>query len=213
MAATRNLVSCVPLLLLAVACSHTEPFQDPDETNQGPFAPGDPVQLTYNLLIDATPAWLPGDSLLTYSFEERHDEFGNNDLCLGALPAAGGTRASQSCPNTAAALDSVERYQSAVALNDSVVALVQAFRRPFDRLDQSSWLGTAPWRQAQNLTPRKRFPDLSAGGFIESSADYLSPVGGDRWPTSRWSMMQCASGRRIPATPPYWCATAGSSPS
>lgn len=177
MAATRFVAPGALVLLLVSSCGHSEPFQDPDETNHGPFAPGAPLLLTYNPLIDATPAWLPGDSLLTYSFGQKRDA-SNEDVCLGVLPAGGGTRVSQSCPITAAALDSLERYMSAVPLNDSVVALVQGFRRLSDRFDQEAWLGTAPWRAAQELTPRKRFPGPSAGGFVEFSADFLSPLGG-----------------------------------
>ena len=113
-------------LLAAWGCGHSEPFQDPNETNNGPFSPAIPIQLTYNPGADLTPAFLPGDTLVLYSYEQSGAL--NPNMCIGALPVAGGTRVSDSCPRSAAALDSTERYQNPVPLNDSMIVLVQSAR-------------------------------------------------------------------------------------
>lgn len=167
-----------PLLLVAaIGCAHSDPFQDPGETNRGPFSPALPVQLTYNPGPDLTPAFLPGDSIVLYSFRRSTEPAFNQ--CLGALPVPGGTTVSESCPRSAAALDSIQRYENPVPLNDSIVVLVQSARRKGAGADNNTLLGTAPWRAADELTPRVSFPVPMPHGVLEISASYLSLIGGD----------------------------------
>jgi hypothetical protein len=163
-------------LLVAWGCGHSEPFQDPNETSTGPFSPAIPIQLTYNPGADLTPAFLPGDTLVLYSYELSGAL--NPNVCIGALPVAGGTRVSDSCPRSAAALDSTERYQNPVPLNDSMIVLVQSARLKGAGTDAISLLGTAPWRAADQLVPRLEFPFTSSSGAFEISADYVSLTGG-----------------------------------
>jgi hypothetical protein len=162
--------------LAAWACSHSEPFQDPDETSNGPFDPAIPIQLTYNPGLDLTPAFLPGDTIVLYSFSQSGAL--NPNQCIGALPVAGGTRVDESCPRSAAALDSTERYQNPVPLNDSMIVLVQSARLKGDGADAITLLGTAPWRAADQLVPRLEFPFTSPSGVFEISADFVSLTGG-----------------------------------
>lgn len=163
-------------LLAAWACGHSEPFQDPNETSNGPFNPAPPVQLTYNPGADLTPAFLPGDTIVLYSYEQSGAL--NPNQCIGALPVAGGTRVDESCPRTAAALDSTERYENPVPLNDSMIVLVQSARLKGNGFDAITLLGTAPWRAADQLVPRLEFPFTSPSGVFEISANYISLTGG-----------------------------------
>jgi len=163
-------------LLAAWACGHSEPFQDPGETNDGPFDPVIPIQLTYNPGSDLTPSFLPGDSIVLYSYEQGGAI--NVNTCIGALPVAGGTRVNDSCPRSAAALDSTERYQNPVPLNDSMIVLVQSARAKGAGVDAITLLGTAPWRNADQLVPRLEFPFTSSNGGFETSANYVSLTGG-----------------------------------
>ena len=164
------------LLLVASACGHSEPFQDPDETNRGPFSPATPIQLTYNVGPDVTPSFLPGDTVVLYSFTRTGGLAGNQ--CVGALPVGGGTTISESCPRSAPALDSLERYENPVALNDSIIVLVQSSRLRGAARDKTVILGTAPWRRADQFTPRQEFPRPSSSGALQNSASYLSLIGG-----------------------------------
>lgn len=164
------------LLAAGVACAHSDPFQDPGETSRGPFSPSIPVQLTYNPGPDLTPAFLPGDTIVLYSYRRSAEPAFNQ--CLGALPVAGGTTVSESCPRSASALDSIQRYENPVALNDSTVVLVQSARIKGFGADNITLLGTAPWRTADQLLPRLQFPFSSASGVFEISASYLSLIGG-----------------------------------
>lgn len=166
-----------PVLLAATACAHSDPFQDPGETNHGPFSPALPVQLTYNPGPDLTPAFLPGDTIVLFSYRRGSEEAFNQ--CLGALPVPGGTTVSESCPRTASALDSIQRYENPVPLNDSLVVLVQSARRKGIDADAITLLGTAPWRTADQLVPRLEFPILLTPGVLEISASYLSLIGGN----------------------------------
>jgi len=164
------------LVLAAWGCGHSEPFQDPNETSNGPFSPAIPIQLTYNPGTDLTPAFLPGDTLVLYSYEQSGAL--NPNVCIGSLPVAGGTRVSDSCPRSAAALDSTERYENPVPLNDSMIVLVQSARLKGNGFDAITLLGTAPWRAADQLVPRLEFPFASSSGAFEISADYISLTGG-----------------------------------
>ena len=169
---------CLPaLLMFAGACDHSEPFQDPDETNHGPFSPVIPVQLTYNPGPDLTPAFLPGDTIVLYSYQSAGNLAFNQ--CVGALPVPGGTAISQSCPRSAAALDSTERYENPVPLNDSIIVLVQSSRLKGAGADAVTLLGTAPWRSADQFTTRFEFPFPAPSGVHEISASYLSLLGGN----------------------------------
>ncbi len=163
-------------VLAAWGCGHSEPFQDPNETSNGPFSPAIPIQLTYNPGTDLTPAFLPGDTLVLYSYEQSGAL--NPNVCIGSLPVAGGTRVSDSCPKSAAALDSTERYENPVPLNDSMIVLVQSARLKGNGFDAITLLGTAPWRAADQLVPRLEFPFASSSGVFEISADYISLTGG-----------------------------------
>ncbi len=142
-------------LLALAACAHSEPFQDPNETQTGPFSPALPVQLTYNIGIDATPVFLPGDSLLLYSFNRPGGTM--RDQCLAALPTAGGTDVNESCPISASSIDSVEQYLEPAVIDDISIAYVQDLLQINGR-GHHIYIGTAPWRSAFQFTPLLSFP-------------------------------------------------------
>ncbi len=83
------------LLLLAMACAHTDPFPPGQVPDNGPRAPVLPLQLTYNTGQDRTPAWSPDGSRILYSFD-RSDQT-DHDHCIGVLPGAGGTLRATKC--------------------------------------------------------------------------------------------------------------------
>src|SRR3954464_15066754 len=88
----------LPAVLLAsalcpaalAACSHTDAFTDTDPPPlTEPFASGQLEQFTFNLADDGLPTWTPEGRTILYS-TERWDS-PDHDLCLGTLPASGGT--------------------------------------------------------------------------------------------------------------------------
>lgn len=74
-------------LAALAACEHAQPFGLPAAEPNVPYEDSFPRQLTYNLLGDVQPAWLPGDSGIIYSLSAGGPD---NTHCLGILPALGG---------------------------------------------------------------------------------------------------------------------------
>ncbi len=105
------------LALLVLGCSHAEPFAVSDPAEDGPFAPGAVVRLTYGSGISPA-AWLPnGDTLVLAARDEDRNEGRRTglpigDVCLFLLPAAGGSRAGEYCSATSAQADSLETFGS-----------------------------------------------------------------------------------------------------
>jgi hypothetical protein len=88
--------ACASLSLacLSAACSHTEPFSNPQGTDT-PFDPGPPARLTLNPAHDGNPAWLADGSGIVYSAQQvaRPD----TDVCLAELPPTGGSQRQLVC--------------------------------------------------------------------------------------------------------------------
>jgi hypothetical protein len=74
---------------LTIACSHTEPFTNPQGTDV-PFDPGPPVRLTLNPAHDGNPSWLPDGSGILYSAQQL--DRADTDVCLAELPPTGGSQ-------------------------------------------------------------------------------------------------------------------------
>ena len=91
----------VLLLLLAGACTHSEPFTAPDVGVDGPLVPGVPLRLTYADDDPSAPVWtLDGDSVL-YSYTRRGGGFLiSGERCLAVLAAGGGTIGREICSRT-----------------------------------------------------------------------------------------------------------------
>ena len=96
------------LLFFALAglagCDHSVPFSTSNSGSSEPFQAGSPRRLTYNVGQDRSPAWLPDELGLIYSYErtDRPD----HDRCLGLLPPNGGQRTQEICELAADADDS-----------------------------------------------------------------------------------------------------------
>lgn len=90
------------------ACDHGPLFRPTDYGSGGPFSPGSPTRLTYSPGIDGSPAWLPDESGILYSFQrlDRPD----HDVCIGLLPPAGGTREREICNRDPAADNTINVY-------------------------------------------------------------------------------------------------------
>lgn len=102
----RRTGRAVVLVVALVGCTHSEPFTSHRYPPGGPYDAGTPRRLTFDLGVDATPAWVPDESGVLYSFErlDRPD----HDRCLGQLPATGGTRTLSICNISAPGDDSTD---------------------------------------------------------------------------------------------------------
>lgn len=171
----RQHVRYLLALVSVMGCGHTDPFTDPDNTEHGPFAPGTPLRLTYNVGLDAYPFYLPGDSLIAYAFQRP--DASNQSQCFGVLPAGGGTTVSESCPRTAASLDSTERFEVGAPLTADSVVLVQALRRAGAGRDDFGYIGRAAWADAATFSVIQRFPFTTPNGSLEFTPSHLAVTG------------------------------------
>ncbi len=110
------------LVAAAPACSHTDPFANP-ETGEQPFDPGPPVRLTVNSAQDGSPSWLPDGSAILYSAQQLDRV--DLDVCLAELPPTGGQQRRLVCdiPGNGVSTDAA---QSSAASLDGRIALLSA---------------------------------------------------------------------------------------
>ena len=172
----RCIVTGLGALALA-ACSHTEAFENPDRTIDGPFAPGAPLRLTYNAGADQAPAFVPtGDGVL-YAFVRPGT--GDGDQCLGLLPPGGGT-ATEWCPRSAGSRDSTDRLGEPVSLDETALLYPRASRPIGAVADAWSYLGTAPVTDPDAFAPRVRFPFTASSGRLHLRAAFPIVLDGGR---------------------------------
>jgi hypothetical protein len=172
----RRVVTGLGAIALA-ACTHTEAFENPDRTIDGPFAPGNPLQLTYNAGADQTPAFVPAGDGVLYAFARPGTDDG--DQCLGLLPPAGGT-ATEWCPRSAGSRDSTDRLGEPVSLDETALLYTRASRPIGSTADAWSYLGTAPLADPDAYVPRVRFPFTASSGRLHLGAAFPVALDGDR---------------------------------
>lgn len=128
--------------LLALACSHTDPFSTPPYGTTQPFDPTPPVRLTLNPGADQGASWLPDGSGILYSAQQlgRPDL----DVCLAELPPTGGTQERLVCDLGRQGSDTTNAIEWPVAGVDGRLAFVKA---------SSSIGATNPSREALSVAP------------------------------------------------------------
>jgi WD40-like Beta Propeller Repeat len=163
------------LVASAPACSHTEPFANP-ETGEQPFDPGPPARLTLNPAQDGSPSWLADGSAILYSAQQLNRV--DLDVCLAELPPTGGQQRRLTCdiPGNGASTDAA---QSSAASADGRIALLSA--------GNGNIGGTSPVFLDLALIPTldgvdaqrvRALPFTPSGGTIQDYAGHL------RWLTA-----------------------------
>lgn len=116
-------------LAVLAACEHTGPFRPEEGGAGGPLAPGQPAQITFSPGQDLIPEWLPDGSAFVYTAERR--DRADRDRCFAFIPGdpGGGTISRYAC-GTVAADDSLNVYDEAAILGDSI-AYVRASTERF----------------------------------------------------------------------------------
>jgi WD40-like Beta Propeller Repeat len=110
------------LIVVASACSHSEPFTNP-EIGEEPFDPGPPARLTVNTAHDGSPSWLADGTGILYSARQPDRE--DIDVCLAELPPTGGQQRRLVC-DIPGDRESTDAAQSSAASADGRVALLSA---------------------------------------------------------------------------------------
>jgi hypothetical protein len=171
---SRRALAGISLLL---ACSHSEPFTNPDVGNDGPLDPAEPVRLTHNLGADLTPAAHPGGTTLLYAFTQPGTPGG--DQCLALLPAGGGTR-QEYCPTSAGSRDSTDRYEEPAWIDSTTLAVVRAAKLIGRARDDYLVLGTARAEDPVDVTARLRFPYVTPAGILHLYPTHVTSLGDGR---------------------------------
>jgi hypothetical protein len=158
------------LACLSAACSHSEPFSNPQGTDT-PFDPGPPARLTLNPAHDGNPAWLADGSGILYSSQQLNRA--DSDVCLAELPPSGGSQRRLICdiPGERSTTDAV---QSPAAGLDGRLAFLSA--------GNGGLTGTNPvfieiavstTLDAGNAQRVRGLPFTPPGGVVQDYAGYL----------------------------------------
>ncbi len=158
------------LVGFALACSHSEPFANPQGSEE-PFDPGPPARLTLNPGHDGHPAWLTDGSGILYSAQQVERE--DDDVCLAELPSTGGRQRRLTCdipgdPRTS------DAAQSAAASPDGRVALLSAGNGSLGG-DSPVFLNIAviPTLDALDAEMVRSLPFAPSGGSTQDYAGHL----------------------------------------
>ncbi len=158
------------LACLSAACSHTEPFSNPQGTDT-PFDPGPPARLTLNPAHDGNPAWLADGSGILYSAQQLNRQ--DTDVCLAELPPTGGSQRRLVC-DVPGDRETTDAAQSSAADPDGRLALLSA--------GNGTLGGTSPVFLAIALSPTldaadaqtvRSLPFTPAGGVLQDYAGHL----------------------------------------
>ena len=158
------------LACLSAACSHSEPFSNPQGTD-APFDPGPPARLTLNPAHDGNPAWLSDGSGILYSTQQltRADD----DVCLAELPPTGGSHRRLLCdiPGEKTTTDAA---QSPAAALDGRLALVGAGNGSLGGTSPV-FIGIAlsPTLDARDAQTVRSLPYAPGGGVLQDYAGHL----------------------------------------
>jgi hypothetical protein len=175
------------LVLFGSACSHSEPFANP-QGNEQPFDPGPPARLTLNPGHDGQPSWIPDGSGILYSAQQVERE--DDDVCLAELPPTGGRQRRLTC-DIPGDRESTDAAQSAVASADGPLALLSAGNGSLGGTSPAfldlALLQTLDTRDAQRV---RTLPFTPSGGTSQDYAGHL------RWLSSE-ALVYVGQGFRI----------------
>jgi hypothetical protein len=154
--------------ILLGACSHTPPGAPDAPTAQGPYSAAAPIRLTLNPGPDLTPAWAADGRSVWYAFQAL-DRAGR-DICLGLLPAAGGTRQGEACQTLpAASADSFDTYTSPT-VRGTRLAWMRLTTPVNGVVPTGGDLVVAPASAPDQVASVRHFPFTSASGRFHSLA-------------------------------------------
>jgi hypothetical protein len=158
------------LVALAPACSHSEPFTNPQGSEE-PFDPGPPARLTLNPGHDGQPSWLPDGSGILYSAQQV--ERGDDDVCLAELPPTGGRQRRLVC-DIPGDRESTDAAQSAVAAPDGRIALMSAGNGNIGGTSPAFLeLALIPTLDGLDAQRVRTLPLTPAGGSLQDYAGHL----------------------------------------
>jgi len=164
-------------VLLALACSHTDPFSVPPYGTSEPFDPTPPVQLTLNQGADRSATWLPDGSGIVYSSQQlgRPDA----DVCFAVLPPDGGTRRQLTCDLSRLGSDTNNAIESPTVGQDGRLAFLKATSAIGGTNPSRERLSVAPTLDPASATEVQALPYTPPGEPTRSGIQALRWLGTD----------------------------------
>ena len=164
-------------LSLLVACDHTSPFTTGSNGSSQAFQTGSPRRLTYNTGQDLTPAWLPDETALVYTFQrpDRPD----HDRCLGILPPDGGQITRTICDVAAVSSDSTDALSDAAVAAPDEMAYVFATSLIGDITPTSSAIVQTSFADPTTVRMVASFPYFATDTLPHEGASHLRWLGRD----------------------------------
>ncbi len=155
----RRLFSC--LLLLLLACSHSQPFTAADPGTDQPWDPGPPARLTVNPAFDGQVSFTPGGAFLVYSFGYSYGP--DPGSCLALLPARRARASRWLCP-TVVDSDVTDGYSRPAVSAGGQLAFVLTRQRRYEQ---------GPFYQAVMVAPLADLRDTAEVTYIP----FMTPDG------------------------------------
>lgn len=163
-------------VILALACSHTDPPTAPPYTTDQPLNPTTPARLTFNEGADREPSWLPDGSGILYSTQQLGR--GDADVCLAELPPTGGSQRLLVCDAGGNAADSGNGTEWAVVGPDGALAFLRANWTVGGTNPFSETVAVAPGLDPLTAADVQRIPYTIPGEPQHSGIQDLHWVGG-----------------------------------
>ena len=160
-------------MLLALGCSHGEPFAVEEHTPDGPFAAGEPARLTFGDDV-GEPAWLPDGSAIVYAGGALTGV--PPDRCLLVVPAAGGTITSEVC-NAAPLADIVDSWAWPAVSGDRLAFYYQNSVRGI--APTVAGIYVAPLAAPAVTAPVRSIPFSAPDGVFYIAASHVAWLGSE----------------------------------
>jgi len=166
----RRACAQLGVVLLALGCSHTDPFTNPSQSGDQPFDAIPPIRLTFNTGSDRDAAWLPDGSGILYSAAQSSRS--DADVCLALLPPSGGSQRFLHC-DVPGGPDLRDAIESPAPSGDGRLAFLAAI---------STINGQIPFSQAISVSPSldpsagiqvRTFPYTTSDGQVHRTAGQL----------------------------------------
>ena len=167
----RAQAGCPLLLLLALGCSHSEPFAEENRQLDQLFAGGEPARLTFGDGV-GEPGWLPDGGGLVYAGSTLTGMA--PDRCLFEIPATGGTVRRETC-DAAPLADIVDTYAYPAASGDRLAFYYQ--NAVLGTAPTVAGVYAAPLAAPVVSTPMRSMPYLAPDGVFYVAASHVTWLG------------------------------------
>ena len=171
---TARQATCMSaVLLLALGCSHGEPFAAEDHTPDEFLATGEPARLTFGDAV-GEPGWLPDGRAIVYAGGALTGV--PPDRCLLVIPATGGSILSEVC-NAAALADIVDTWAYPAASGDRLAFYYQNSARGV--APTVAGIYVAPLAAPVVSAPVRSIPFVAPDGVFYIAASHVTWLGNE----------------------------------